>query len=575
MTRQVLDLTELSDEGWRGAVPIDPALIEGGGTAYLRHIRRIGNSLQVRLAANETDRPEDAGPEFTAALETSARAFIFADGTDTLVLKGSGHEDNTFADQTEPYFWTPDNTAEFTAWFGSTHQDFTLTLDDGVLEHAVRGGAEAGAPNARARVDAIPALALADFDAEGLQVDVLALIRAGAGPANTVYAVPPRGSVGALVEGELGLGAGDAPITRIRRRNGNMLVVNDNDSLSLTGYFNPGGPGADLTLYIQTRAGVASLAVIDHGREGSDFIQFGPLGTDLQALLDGIAEGDLFIFALARPARTVIELRGAAEAGAAEAAARVSRVEPAVRTPQGTAASGEADASAGVRAWRVRAVRGVAAAGEASALARLAPIAVRAIRGRARAGRPRARAHVAAVTIRTMRGEARAGGAEVLTQLLVAETAVLYRRALRESAPADRLLTALEISHPAIARPVRVVNDTQGRRIEGNDYVALRFDARLADDIAGQAPQAELSIDNIGRELTQWIEAAGGGIGATVRVMLVLGLPDSPVEWEVTLDVAGMSVDQERVTARLGFDPLFGGSAVTLRHDPQTSPGLF
>ena len=575
MPRQVLELTGLSGEGWRGAALIDPALIEGGGTAYLRHIRRNGNSLQVRLSATAEDRPEDAGPEFTPALETSPRAFTFADGTDTLVLKGPGHEDNTFADRTEPYFWTPDNTTEFTAWFGSTHRDFTLTLDDGVLEHTMRGAAEAGTAEARARVDPIPALALADFDAEGLQVDVLALIRAGVGPANTVYAAPPRGSVGALVEGELGLGAGDVPITRIRRRNGNTLVVNDSDPFSLDDYFSSGGAGADLTLYVQTRAGVASLPVIDHGRKGGDFIQFGPLGADLQALLDGIGEGNLFIFALARPARTAIDLRGAAEAGAAEAAAHVSRVEPAVRTLQGTAASGEADASAGVRVWRVRAVRGVAAAGESSALARIAPIAVRAIRGRARAGGPRARTHVAVVTIRAIRGEARAGRTAVLASLSVTERAALYRRALRESAPADRLLTALEISHPAIARPVRVINDTQGRRIEGNDYVALRFDARLADDIAGQAPQAELAIDNIGRELTQWIEAAGGGIGATVRVLLVLGLPDPPVEWEMTLDVAGMSVDQERVTARLGFDPLLGGAAVTLRHDPQTSPGLF
>ena len=328
MPRQVLELTGLGGEGWRGAAPVDPALIEGGATAYLRHIRRNGSSLQVRLSATAGDRPEDAGPAFTAALETSARAFTFADGTDTLVLKGPGHEDNTFADETEPYFWTPGNTAEFAAWFGSTRQDFTLTLDDGVLEHAVRGAA---------------------------------------------------------------------------------------------------------------------------------------------------------------------------------------------------------DARTGVRAWRVCAARGAAAAGEAVALA----------------------------------------------SLRVAEAAALYRRALRESAPSDRLLTALEISHPAVARPVRVINDTQGRRIAGNDYAALRFDARLADDIAGRAPQAELAIDNVGREITQWVEAAQGGVGATVRVMQVLDIDDPPVEWELTMDVAGMAIDQERITATLGFDPLLGNAAVTLRHDPQTSPGLF
>ena len=122
---------------------------------------------------------------------------------------------------------------------------------------------------------------------------------------------------------------------------------------------------------------------------------------------------------------------------------------------------------------------------------------------------------------------------------------------------------------------MRVINDTRNRRIEGAEYVALRFDAKLADDIGGQVPQAELGIDNVGRELTQWIEATGGGVGATVRVMLVLDIEDPPVEWEVMLDVASMAVDQERVTARLGFDPLLGRAAVALRHDPQTSPGLF
>lgn len=186
-----------------------------------------------------------------------------------------------------------------------------------------------------------------------------------------------------------------------------------------------------------------------------------------------------------------------------------------------------------------------------------------------------ARARLTPIGARVIQGRARSGSPIGLIRVLALDPARLYERAIREAAPADRVLTALEIRHPAVPLPVRVVNDTENRRIEGNDYIALRFDARLADDIAGQAPQAEIAIDNIGRELTQWIEAAGGGMGATARVMLVLATPNSPVEWELTLDVAGIAVDQQRVTARLGFDPLLGAAAVRLRHDPQTSPGLF
>ncbi len=150
-----------------------------------------------------------------------------------------------------------------------------------------------------------------------------------------------------------------------------------------------------------------------------------------------------------------------------------------------------------------------------------------------------------------------------------------YDRALRASSPLDRVLTALEIRHPAIVEPVRVVNHTEDLTIDGERYVALRFGARFADDVEGRVPRAELVIDNIGRELTQWIEAAQGGVGATVRIMQVLADKPTTPEWEMTTDIAHIRLDQERVVARLGFDPLLGRAAVTLRHDPQTSPGLF
>ena len=675
MTRQVLDLTGLdAQDGWRGAVLIDPALIVGGGVAYLRHVERVGNSIRVRLGASETDDPLDAGPQFTTALERADEAFTFvgSDGA-TLVLKGPGHLDNTFADFVEPYFWTPDNGAAMNAWFLDRTGAFTLTLDDGMVPVveirgaaaagaaetaatvarvalavlALQGAAAAGAAETAATVDQVQ-LALADFDTTGLEVDMLALLRAGAGSAGnggvgTIFALPPRGVVGALLDGDIGLGPDDEHITRIRRRS-STLAFNDNGPLSLADYFGAGGDGADLTLTIQTTAGLASFPASSASNAGDNFLQFRPTDPDNVALIRAIADGQSFIVAFTRPAPVEIAVSGAAAAGEAHAAATVARLVPAVRALAGTAAAGAAQARAHVRAAMlpVRALRGSAAAGAAEAVARVSAIralrglaaagaaqvrarvravmppvravrgaaaaggaeatarmaAVRMLRGRAAAGRaqarvrltrighvdlrgvaasgaPQARARVAAASVYAVRGRARAGRPIVLARLRATAAGVLYERSLRASAPADRLLTALEIVHPAVARPVRVVNDTVGRTIEGNDYVALRFDARLADDIAGQAPQAELAIDNVGRALTQWIEATGGGIGATVRVLQVLAVPDPPVEWEATLDVAAMTVDQERVSARLGFDPLLGRAAVALRHDPQTSPGLF
>ena len=580
MTRQVLDLTGLDQQsGWRGAVLIDPALIEGGGVAYLRYIERVGNSIRVRLAATETADPLDAGPEFTAALETYDEAISFV-GSDSaaLTLKGPGHGDNTFADAIEPYFWTPDNGAAMAAWFTGRSGAFTLTLDDGIEPSiAVGGTAAAGAAETAATVARV-ALTLADFDDDGLELDMLALLRAGAGNVGTIFALPPRGTVGAILDGEIGLGTDDAIITRIRRRAGNTLIINNNDPLSLADYFGAGGDGADLTFYIQTTAGVGSFPVSSAEAAGDNFLRLGPFDADLDALVDNIEDGHKFIVAFARPAPTEIAVRGTAAAGAAETAATVARVTPAVRPVAGRAEAGAAEARAHVRQVPALAIAGAADAGGAETTATVARIvlAIRALRGSADAGGAEARARLTRIGHLPVHGTAASGAPALFAHVArVPPPGEQYARTIRESAPERRLLTALEIRHAAVAAPVRVVNDTVERTIEGNRYIALRFDARLADDVEGQAPQAELATDNVGRDLTQWLEAAQGGTGATVRVLQVLDIPDPPIEWELTMDVAGVQVDAERVTARLGFDPLLGRAAVTLRHDPQTSPGLF
>ena len=155
-------------------------------------------------------------------------------------------------------------------------------------------------------------------------------------------------------------------------------------------------------------------------------------------------------------------------------------------------------------------------------------------------------------------------------------------RARTTLSPEDAQIAALEIRHPEITDPVRVVNDGQDREIEGETYVAIRFRARIADDQPDRIPAAELAIDNVGREVVQWIDRArettAGIHGVTVRVMLVTVTSDEAVDapdYDVTMDVLSLTATTREVTARLGFDPMPGRPAVAMRHDPATSPGLF
>ena len=154
----------------------------------------------------------------------------------------------------------------------------------------------------------------------------------------------------------------------------------------------------------------------------------------------------------------------------------------------------------------------------------------------------------------------------------LSSTSDQFDQASRAGTPEAPVLTALEISHPDVAAPVRAVNDTKIHNIDGNWFVAARFSARLADDADGQAPRAELVIDNVGNVLTQWVELSDGANGATIKLMQVIG---GSIQWSVELDVVGMRVSAQSVTALLGFDPMLHRPAVQIRHDPDHSPGLF
>ncbi|OHX10508.1 hypothetical protein BI347_22290 [Chromobacterium sphagni] len=149
------------------------------------------------------------------------------------------------------------------------------------------------------------------------------------------------------------------------------------------------------------------------------------------------------------------------------------------------------------------------------------------------------------------------------------------REQLNATSAADILLTLLEIRHPLLAVPVRIVGDTQNIVAAGDEFLACAFDITLPDDSDNQLPQARLEIDNIGRELTQWLEQSGGGVGATCRILQVMRSTPDLVEFDITLDMSGLAMDRQKVAATLGYADLLNQPAVTVYYTPSTAPALF
>tara|TARA_R100000655_G_scaffold83222_1_gene122802 strand:- start:1009 stop:1479 length:471 start_codon:yes stop_codon:yes gene_type:complete len=149
------------------------------------------------------------------------------------------------------------------------------------------------------------------------------------------------------------------------------------------------------------------------------------------------------------------------------------------------------------------------------------------------------------------------------------------RRNLLATSADEPFLVALEITHPDLAVPVRVVNDSQAVTIQGDEFIACPFQLTLPDDVDQQVPKARLSVDNIGRDLTQWLEVSGGGKGAKCRILQVVPSDPDIIEYDMMLDLTGLAIDNMAVSGDLGFQETLNQAAVGIRYDPISAPGLW
>jgi hypothetical protein len=146
---------------------------------------------------------------------------------------------------------------------------------------------------------------------------------------------------------------------------------------------------------------------------------------------------------------------------------------------------------------------------------------------------------------------------------------------LHATSSGDPPIVLAELTHSGLTTPVRVVNDTQSIVSNGATFIALAFAVVLPDEQEGTLPRAQLAIDNVGRELMQWLDTSNGGQGAQVRLMQVRRSAPDTIEYEITLDLASLRATSKVVSAELGFESFLDRPAVLTRYDPAAAPGLF
>lgn len=149
------------------------------------------------------------------------------------------------------------------------------------------------------------------------------------------------------------------------------------------------------------------------------------------------------------------------------------------------------------------------------------------------------------------------------------------KKQLNATRASDSPVTLLEIDHPDLVTPVRVVNYSEDIPHLGNTFIALAFALIPPDDLGQGLPRASISIDNIGKDLTSWVESSNGGRGSTARMIQVLPSDPDTIEWELTMNLENVRMTSAAVTADLSFNDVLNLPGVALRYTPTVAPGLY
>jgi hypothetical protein len=150
-----------------------------------------------------------------------------------------------------------------------------------------------------------------------------------------------------------------------------------------------------------------------------------------------------------------------------------------------------------------------------------------------------------------------------------------YKSTLAKVSAEEAPLILVEINHPELVAPIRVVNDTENITSNGEEFIAFPFSVILPDDYENKLPRARIAISNVGRDLMFWLETTDGGIGSTATFRQLMRSRPDTVEWEITMALFNITANNLEVTAELGFENLFAKPAISISYRPENSAGLF
>ena len=133
----------------------------------------------------------------------------------------------------------------------------------------------------------------------------------------------------------------------------------------------------------------------------------------------------------------------------------------------------------------------------------------------------------------------------------------------------------LEVTNVGFTDPMRIVNDLQDFVSKGVSYIGIPFGFTLPEDVSGSAPRMKLSMDNVGRGLTDELERLQPGSITMAKLIIVARDTPDVHEQVFWLPLTQVTVTSTSAQATASVDELMRRAACRQLANPFTLPGVF
>lgn len=133
----------------------------------------------------------------------------------------------------------------------------------------------------------------------------------------------------------------------------------------------------------------------------------------------------------------------------------------------------------------------------------------------------------------------------------------------------------LEVTNPSFTEPMRICNDVQDFVSKGVAYIGLPFGFTLPEDQGGSAPRMQLTLDNVGRGITDELERLQPGTTTMAKLNVVARNTPDVHENSFWMPMTSVTVSGATAQAICSVDELMRQSACKQVANPFTLAGIF